>query len=213
MREDPNRMARRNHSRENVGDLMRIINSFIVIHLLAFIVAGCSSTGSQTWVVGQHVQLSHLDRSDVAAATQSARNYIEAWTKQDYGKMWTLRNKHCRGDYRTFVKLAATWRQKGIEHAYTSSITAADAEAIAKSLTLLKGVNDYQAQILLSLGVIDKTAYDRLRKKNWPDRVMVMKLRIAGHESLILLVKENGQWSVVNDPGMLDTKYLQSNNS
>jgi len=65
---------------------------------------------------------------------------------------------------------------------------------------------------MLSLGVIDKTAYDRLQKKNWPDRVMVMKLYIAGHELLILLVKENGQWSVVNDPGTLDAKYLQSNN-
>jgi hypothetical protein len=190
---------------------MRMINNNIVMFLLfAFVVVGCSSTGPQTWVVGQDKQLSHLDKSDVAAGTQSARHYIEAWTKQDYGKMWTLRNKHCRGDYQAFIKQATIWRRKGVEHA--SSITAADAGAINNSLTLLSGLSDEQAKIMLSLGVIDKTAYDQLGKKNWPDRVMVMKLCIAGHESLLLLVKEGDQWSVVNDPGTLGARYLQPNN-
>jgi len=186
-----------------------MINSIFIFLLLA-VVVGCSSSGTHTWVVGQDKQLSHLDRNDVSSGTQSARHYIEAWTKQDYGKMWTLRNKHCRGDYQAFMKQATIWRQKGVEHA--SSITAAEAGAINRSLTLLNGLSDEQAQVMLSLGVIDKTAYDQLRKKSWPDRVMVMKLCIAGHESLLLLVKEDDQWSVVNDPGTLDTRYLQPNN-
>jgi hypothetical protein len=186
---------------------MRMINRTVTFLLLAWVVVGCS-TGSQTWVVGQNKRLSHLDRSDVIAGTQAARNYIEAWTKQDYRKMWTLRNKHCRGHYQAFVRLAKTWRQKGVEHDYGSTIAAADAEAINKSLTLLNGVSDEQARMLLSLGLVDEAVFDRLRKKGWPDRVMVMKLRVAGHESLILLVKEDGQWSVVNDPGTLDKSMV-----
>jgi hypothetical protein len=177
-----------------------------VFSMLCLAFAGCRPAGPE-WVIGSGGAVSKADAYEVEAARGVAANYVSAWIDKDYRTMFDLHSRRAMfaDKYTTFLKLASTWRTKGFPQ--RSVLVSVDRDRITATMAPLH-MTDEQAQILLVLTGGDKKKLNEIRSKQWPDRVLFMKLVIGSNKSVLILVEENETWRVLIDPGQLTPDML-----
>jgi len=121
--------------------------------------------------------------------------------------MWRLQcNKsfdYRHGDYAAFKRLVRTWREEGMRKTENVKIIPSS-EEICSSIAIIQGVTRRQAKLLLLLAVDDASTLDQLEKDRWPDRWIFLRHRIGSRDYILMLVRDAGKWSVMNQPGTLE---------
>jgi len=179
----------------------RVIANIVPI-VLILLLAGCGPA-NKTRVVGAN-GFSSADHADVTAAVDVARKFTRAWVDKDYTRLYSY---YCpctmerSVPYKSYLRVAKMWREKGVlKVAPPADLSYAK---IAASFGVMTYVSETQAMIELASAVSDDGTADKLKNGTWPERSLFLRHELAGKPYAMMLVKNNGKWSVMCAPGQL----------
>jgi hypothetical protein len=180
---------------------MNQVRIFAMTALIAMI-AGCGPT-NKTRVVGGN-GFSTTDHADVSAAVAVAQKYTRAWVDKDYARLYYF---YCPCTmertipYKGYLRATKAWREIGVlKIARPADIQYAK---ISSSFGVMTYVSDTRAMIELASAVSDDGTAEKLKNGTWPERSLFLRDTIADKPYVMMLVKNNGKWSVMCAPGQL----------
>lgn len=154
-------------------------------------------------IVGASGVLSRQEERDFGAGTSVARKYIKAWVSKDYRDAYRLesrKNISYSREYEVYRRRTALWRERGARHDVGAIPSAGE---LSSSLRLILHVTGPQAQVLLVLAVDGEKTLYALNADKWPDKCMFLAHKMNGGVYILMLVRADGAWSLMNAPGTL----------
>jgi hypothetical protein len=166
--------------------------------LVTIAVIGCAKT-EVNWIVGSKEPISVEDQRDYDAASRVLAQYVGAWVRQDYRQTYDLSSRHATPKYETYRKFAHGWRTVGFSRDLHATIRSSDASP--SQIDLITRLRVEGTQMMLAVAAVDPDTVDLVKAKSWPERVMLLRVSVAGKPCGVFMGKEGDKWLVLNQPG------------